>query len=163
MRIAIDAMGGDHAPKEIIKGVLEASTLLDADDEVILIGVRESIESQLASAGAGTNSIRIVHAPEVIGMDEPPVESLRRKRKSSIAVMARMASHNEADAVVSAGNTGEMLFPIPKLIQYLSGIWELREGDLIYTGTPSGVGPLTPSDSVQIASPLLGTTAWTLT
>ncbi len=142
MRIAIDAMGGDHAPKEIIKGVLEASKLLDADDEVILIGVRESIESQLASAGAGTNSIRIVHAPEIIGMDEPPVESLRRKRKSSIAVMARMASHNETDAVVSAGNTGACVAGCQIRMRNLEGV--NRPG--IAVVLPTLGGPVTMSD-----------------
>ena len=142
MRIAVDAMGGDHAPKEIIKGVLEASKLLDADDEVILIGVRESIESQLASAGAGTNSIRIVHAPEIIGMDEPPVESLRRKRKSSIAVMARMASHNEADAVVSAGNTGACVAGCQIRMRNLEGV--NRPG--IAVVLPTLGGPVTMSD-----------------
>lgn len=106
MRIAVDAMGGDHAPDEIIKGVLEARRLLDANDELVLIGVQECIERQLASDGSGTNSIRIVHAPEIIGMDEAPVEALRKKRKSSIAVMVKMSSHNEVDAVISAGNTG---------------------------------------------------------
>lgn len=142
MRIAIDAMGGDHAPEEIIKGVLEASKLLDADDEVILIGVRESIESQLASAGAGTNSIRIVHAPEIIGMDEPPVESLRRKRKSSIAVMARMASHNETDAVVSAGNTGACVAGCQIRMRNLEGV--NRPG--IAVVLPTLGGPVTMSD-----------------
>ncbi|HIJ71544.1 MAG TPA: phosphate acyltransferase PlsX [Planctomycetes bacterium] len=106
MRIAVDAMGGDHAPDEIIKGVLEARRLLDANDELVLIGVQECIERQLTSDGSGTNSIRIVHAPEIIGMDEAPVEALRKKRKSSIAVMVKMSSHNEVDAVISAGNTG---------------------------------------------------------
>lgn len=142
MRIAIDAMGGDHAPEEIIKGVLKAGKLLDADDELILIGVRESIESQLASAGASTNSIRIVHAPEIIGMDEPPVESLRRKRKSSIAVMARMASHNEADAVVSAGNTGACVAGCQIRMRNLEGV--NRPG--IAVVLPTLGGPVTMSD-----------------
>ena len=61
-----------------------------------------------------------------------------------------------------SGNTGEMIFSIPRLIHYLSGVWELREGDLIFTGTPSGVGPLKAGDTVEITSPLLGTSAWTL-
>ncbi len=65
--------------------------MLDADDELMLIGPQDRIKQQLASEGAGTNSIRIIHAPEIIGMDEVPVEALRKKRKSSIAVMARMA------------------------------------------------------------------------
>ena len=60
------------------------------------------------------------------------------------------------------GNTGEMIFPIPHLVHYLSGIWELREGDLIFTGTPSGVGPLHPGDRVTVESELLGTFEWSL-
>lgn len=61
-----------------------------------------------------------------------------------------------------AGNTGEMIFPVPALIRFLSGIWELREGDLIYTGTPAGVGPLEKGDTVEISSPRLGTSSWQL-
>ena len=142
MRIAIDAMGGDHAPEEIIKGVLEANELLDADDQLTLIGVRESIEPVLSSAGAVTNSIRIVHAPEIIGMDEPPVESLRKKRKSSIAVMARMASHNEADAVISAGNTGACVAGCQIRMRNLEGV--NRPGIAVIL--PTLGGPVTMSD-----------------
>jgi len=142
MRIAVDAMGGDHAPEEIIKGVLEAGKLLDADDELILIGVRESIESLLSSTGAGTNSIRIVHAPEIIGMDEAPVESLRKKRRSSIAVMARMASHNQTDAVISAGNTGACVAGCQIRMRNLEGV--NRSG--IAVVLPTLGGPVTMSD-----------------
>ena len=60
------------------------------------------------------------------------------------------------------GNTGEMMFPIPHLIHTLSGIWELMEGDLIFTGTPSGVGPLHPGDRVTLHSDRLGTFGWSL-
>jgi len=142
MRIAVDAMGGDHAPEEIIKGVLEASKLLDADDELMLIGVQERIERQLASDGAGTNSIRIVHAPEIIGMDEAPVEALRKKRKSSIAVMVRMASHNEVDAVISAGNTGACVAGCQIRMRNLPGV--VRPG--IAVVLPTFGGPVTMSD-----------------
>jgi glycerol-3-phosphate acyltransferase PlsX len=143
MRIAVDAMGGDHAPEEIIKGTLEASKLLDADDELILIGIRESIESTLSSAGAGSNSIRIVHAPEIIGMDEAPVEALRKKRKSSIAVMARMASHNQTDAVVSAGNTGACVAGCQIRMRNLTGV--NRPGIAVIL--PTLGGPVTMCDA----------------
>jgi len=65
-------------------------------------------------------------------------------------------------AVRQTGNSGEMMFSIPELIHYLSGIWELREGDLIFTGTPSGVGPLQPGDRITLHSDLLGTFEWPL-
>jgi 2-keto-4-pentenoate hydratase/2-oxohepta-3-ene-1,7-dioic acid hydratase in catechol pathway len=60
------------------------------------------------------------------------------------------------------GNSGEMMFAIPHLIHYVSGIWELMEGDLIFTGTPSGVGPLHPGDRVTLNSDLLGSFEWSL-
>lgn len=66
------------------------------------------------------------------------------------------------DTVRQTGNTSEMIFPIPYLIHYLSGIWELKKGDLIYSGTPSGVGPLQPDDRVMLHSDLLGTFEWSL-
>ena len=65
--------------------------------------------------------------------------------------------------VRQTGNTGEMMFSIPNLINYLSGIWELQEGDLIYTGTPAGVGPLKSGDRVTLHSDRLGKFEWTLT
>jgi 2-keto-4-pentenoate hydratase/2-oxohepta-3-ene-1,7-dioic acid hydratase in catechol pathway len=64
--------------------------------------------------------------------------------------------------VRQTGNSGEMMFPIPHLVHYLSGIWELMEGDLIFTGTPAGVGPLKSDDRVTLHSDLLGTFEWQL-
>ena len=126
MKIAIDAMGGDHAPTEIIKGVLEAANLLDTDDDLILIGDEETIKSQLSSLDATTDVVTVVHAPEVIGMNEAPVESLRKKRKSSIAVMAKMASRKQTDAVISAGNTGACVVGCQLRMRNLEGV--LRPG-----------------------------------
>ncbi|MHC5060189.1 MAG: phosphate acyltransferase PlsX [Planctomycetota bacterium] len=142
MRIAVDAMGGDHAPEEIIKGVLEANSLLDADDELVLIGVRDCIEGQLALRSNCANSIQIVHAPEIIGMDEAPVEALRRKRKSSISIMAKMASHNEVDAVISAGNTGACVAGCQIRMRNLPGV--IRPG--IALVLPTLGGPVTMCD-----------------
>jgi 2-keto-4-pentenoate hydratase/2-oxohepta-3-ene-1,7-dioic acid hydratase in catechol pathway len=62
--------------------------------------------------------------------------------------------------VRQTGNSSEMIFAIPHLVHYLSGIWELKKGDLIFTGTPSGVGPLQPGDRVALHSDLLGTFEW---
>ena len=64
--------------------------------------------------------------------------------------------------VRQTGNSGEMMFAIPELIHYLSGIWELKAGDVIFTGTPSGVGPLEPGDCVTVRSDQLGTFEWAL-
>lgn len=107
VRIAIDAMGGDHAPHAIVRGALLAGHE-DPDIELILVGQREVIEPLLAESdlvGMGAR-LRQVHAPQVIGMDESPVEALRQKKDSSLSVLARLAATREVDAVISAGNTG---------------------------------------------------------
>lgn len=143
MRIAIDAMGGDHAPEEIIKGALEARVLLDKDDELILIGIQDSIESYLCEAKTDRDHITVVNAPEIIEMDEAPIVALRKKRKSSIAVMARMAAHHETDAVISAGNTGACVAGCQLRMRNLPGV--LRPGIAVIMPTISG--PVTMCDA----------------
>lgn len=102
MRIAIDAMGGDHAPREIVQGCLEAAHGIDGT--LILVGQKDRIESEIR--GERPRNIEIVHASEVIEMDDKPTEALRKKKDSSISVCTRMVKEGEADAFVSAGNTG---------------------------------------------------------
>jgi len=106
MRIAIDAMGGDNAPKEIIDGVLESFQQLESSDELVLVGPKQMLVSQFPRLNSFSDRLNVVDAPEVIAMDEPPIESLRKKVKSSIAVMSKLAKRQEVDAVISAGNTG---------------------------------------------------------
>lgn len=142
MRIAIDAMGGDYAPGEIIAGVLEARKVLDSEDELVLIGDEPIIQTHLCKLGSGEDTFRIFHAPEVIGMDESPVEALRRKPKSSIAVMARAASHRQVDAVLSAGNTGACVAGCQLRMRNLEGV--LRPG--IAVVFPTYYGPVTICD-----------------
>ena len=121
MRIAIDAMGGDNAPDEIVSGALEAVELLDEDDELILVGPQQLIQSRLAGAKQGRR-ISLVDAPEVIGMDEPPVDSLRKKVKSSIAILSKLAKRGQADAVISAGNTGACVAAFQMRMRNLKGV-----------------------------------------
>ena len=92
MRIALDAMGGDNAPDEIIAGAIEAASLLDKDDELVLVGPEQLLKDKMTSKKARKSGIIIQDAPEVIGMDESPVEALRKKSKSSIAIMAKLAA-----------------------------------------------------------------------
>ena len=87
MRIAIDAMGGDNAPDEIITGAIESIDKLEKDDELILVGPLELVESKLAQYRFPHGMISVVDAPDIIGMDEPPIDSLRKKPRSSIGVM----------------------------------------------------------------------------
>ena len=142
MRIAIDAMGGDHAPDEIIAGTVEARKILGTDDELILIGIEDQIHRCLSSLNYSGDGIRVVHAPEVVDMDESPVESVRNKRQSSISVMAKMGSKNEADAVLSAGNTGACVAACQLRMRNLPGV--LRPG--IAVTLPTFGGAITMCD-----------------
>ena len=142
MRIAIDAMGGDHAPDEIVAGAVEARKVLGTDDELILIGIEDKIKSLLDKHSFSGQGIQVVHAPDVVGMNDSPVESIRKKRKSSIALMAKMASTNEADAVLSAGNTGACVAACQLRMRNLPGV--LRPG--IAVTMPTFGGPFTMCD-----------------
>ncbi len=142
MRIAIDAMGGDNAPDEIIAGALESIGLLGEDDQLILVGPLELIEPRLPSAKSRASTIEVVHSPDAIGMDEAPVESLRKKPKSSIAVIAKLAKRGLADAVISAGNTGACVAAFQMRMRTLPGV--NRPG--IAVVFPTFEGPVTICD-----------------
>ena len=142
MRIAIDAMGGDNAPEEIVSGALESIELLSEDDELILVGPTEVIEPLLPSLKSREGALSLVNAPDVIGMDETPVESLRKKPKSSISVMTKMAKLGRADAVISAGNTGACVAACQMRMRNLEGV--VRPG--IAVVFPTFEGPVTICD-----------------
>ncbi len=104
-RIALDAMGGDHAPREIVLGALLATA--ESSVEILLVGKEEVVRQELVAAGAPSPPrIEIVDAREVVEMDDTAVAPLRRKRNSSVRVCANLVSEGRADAFVSAGNTG---------------------------------------------------------
>lgn len=142
MRIAVDAMGGDHAPDEIIAGVLEALPQIDKDDAIILVGPKDLLEQKLAPAAYDKERLSIVDAPDVIGMDEKPVDSLRKKPRSSISVLAKLAKTGEADAVISAGNTGACVAAFQMRMRTLPGV--NRPGIAVVFPSPSG--PVTICD-----------------
>lgn len=142
MRIAIDAMGGDNAPEEIIAGALESIELLSRDDELILVGPEDVIEAQLPPLKSRKGMITIVHAPDVIAMDDVPIESLRRKPKSSIPTIAKLAKRGQADAVISAGNTGACVAAFQMRMRNLPGV--NRPGIAVVFPTPEG--PVTICD-----------------
>lgn len=107
MKIALDAMGGDHAPQEIVLGGLQALQQYQEIEKVFLVGQRAPIEAVLAQADNGNRSkIEIVEASEVIEMADHPATAYRRKKDASITVATRLVKSGEADAVVSAGSTG---------------------------------------------------------
>jgi phosphate acyltransferase len=102
VRLAVDAMGGDHGPSEVIQGALDFARANPAD-ELILVGDEATIRS---IAGDLPANARIVHASQVVGMDEHPALVLREKKDSSILVATDLVKRGEADAVVTAGHTG---------------------------------------------------------
>ncbi len=102
IRIALDAMGGDHAPAEIIRGALSASG--SGDIQIVLVG-NEKVLKSIKKA----STFEIVHASEVIGMHESPVSSVKQKKDSSINVALNLLKEKKVDAVISAGNTGALI------------------------------------------------------
>ncbi len=104
MKIAVDAMGGDNAPHEIVKGVITAASFVKG--ELILVGDETKIKPLIHNK---PHNVSIVHTDEYIEMDENPTASLRRKKNASIIVAAKLVKNKEADALISAGNTGALL------------------------------------------------------
>jgi phosphate acyltransferase len=108
VKVAVDAMGGDHAPSEIIAGAVSAiSTIKDL--QVILVGDVKSIKKDLAGFSYPEDNLSIVHAEEVISPDDDPGLSIRRKKKSSMVKALEMVRSGEANAALSAGNTGALM------------------------------------------------------
>jgi len=142
MRIAVDTMGGDNAPDEIITGAIEAIELFDSSDQLILVGPQNIIESRLSCLNYREDAVCLVDAPDVIGMDEAPIESLRKKPKSSIGVIAKLAKRDQADAVISAGNTGACVAAFQMRMRNLQGV--NRPG--IAVVFPTFEGPVTICD-----------------
>lgn len=105
IRIAIDAMGGDLAPDAIVKGAVEAATAWP-DTTIVLVGDEARIRPLLGSA---PSTLEVRHAGEIIGPDEEPVRAVRRKKGSSMVVAGTLVREGEADAMISAGNTGALM------------------------------------------------------
>jgi glycerol-3-phosphate acyltransferase PlsX len=121
MRIGLDAMGGDLGPEVTVAGALAAVPLLEADDRIVLLGDRAAIEAELAKAEP-CQTIEIHHTSETIAMGETPVEALRSKPDSSIAVMASMHKTGELDACISSGNTGACVAAAQMRLGRLAGV-----------------------------------------
>lgn len=125
MRAAVDVMGGDHAPRAILQGCWDAAPLLEKNDTVLLVGDSQICTEALAASGLPEDKkflYRVVPAADVIGMDESPVEAVRAKPNSSIAVMCKIAAAGEADVVISAGNTGACVAAAQLRMRTLPGI-----------------------------------------
>jgi len=114
--IAVDAMGGDSAPREIVEGAILAA---EQGVRVVLVGDEDQIAPLLGARGVG---VTVQHASEVITMDDVPRGAIRDKKDASVAVAARLVSTGEADAMVSAGSTGAALAAAAFLIGRLPDV-----------------------------------------
>jgi len=146
MRIAVDVMGGDHAPDAIIRGCVDALSLLDASDELVLVGERLDIEELLTDMGANDPRLKFVFTDQVIGMDESPAKAIKAKPDSSLVKMAWLGSKRSdlyCDVVLSAGNTGACVAAATVQMRRLAGVH--RPG--IAVTIPAFSGPLVLSDA----------------
>lgn len=120
VKIIVDAMSGDYAPDEILRGVCLAAAEYDA--EYILVGDEDVIREKLSEYGADPEQFRIVHTDEVISMEDNPISVVREKKHSSMGVSLRLLSDGEGDAMVSAGNTGALYSGAVLVVRPIRGI-----------------------------------------
>lgn len=119
--VALDAMGGDNAPVEMVKGAVDA---VQKNDSVLvkLIGTKDVINEELKQYDYNKEQIEVVHASQIIETSEPPVEAIRKKKDSSIVVGMNMVKADEADAFVSAGSSGAILVGGQIIVGRIKGI-----------------------------------------
>jgi glycerol-3-phosphate acyltransferase PlsX len=122
MRIAVDAMGGDHAPREIVRGAVRAAAELNSVTKVILVGQEKPIRDELQRCHGKTDRIEIQDAREVVGMGESPALAVRRKKDSSIGRAVDLVKQGDADAIVSAGNTGAVVVAATLKLRTLAAV-----------------------------------------
>ncbi|MBQ8578648.1 MAG: phosphate acyltransferase PlsX [Clostridia bacterium] len=125
MKIIIDAMGGDNAPGEIVKGVVDAASSLDPAIQYVLVGDEKTVTGCVKDAGGKKllgDRITVVHADGVISMEDDPFDVVRKKKNSSMTVALKMLADGEGDAVVSAGNTGALYTGATMLVRCVKGI-----------------------------------------
>lgn len=134
VRVVVDAMGGDHAPAEIVKGAVNAVNARN-DIKVFLVGRSEDVQSELSKYTYPKELVEVVHADEIIETAEPPVMAIRKKKSSSIVVGLNMVKKGEADAFVSAGSTGAVLVGGQLIVGRIKGIERPPLAPLIPTKT----------------------------
>ena len=132
INVAVDAMGGDNAPGEIVKGAVEAVNKR-SDIHVLLVGQEEVVKKELSSYTYPKKQITLVQASEVIETEEPPVNAIRKKKDSSIVVGMNLVKNGEADAFVSAGSSGAVLVGGQVLVGRIKGVERPPFGALIPT------------------------------
>lgn len=120
IKIAVDAMGGDNAPVEIVKGAVDSVNEINA--HVVLVGQKQVIEAELAKYSYDKSKIDIVEATEVITTEESPTKAIRSKKDSSMVVGLNLVKESKADAFVSAGSTGALLTGALFIVGRIKGV-----------------------------------------
>ena len=143
MRIAVDAMGGDFAPREIVLGAIEGIKCLPEITKLYLVGAEKEINDLLKAQGFSSEKIEVVPASQVVGMGETPAAAVRRKRDSSITRAVELVKEGRADAIFSAGNTGAAVAATTLILRPLEGV--IRPA--IATVIPTPVKPFILIDS----------------
>lgn len=119
--VALDAMGGDNAPSQMVKGAVDAAGK-NTNVKIKLVGIQEVLEKELSQYEYNREQIEVVNATEVIETGEPPVEAIRKKKDSSLVIAMNMVKEGEADALVSAGNSGAILVGGQIIVGRIKGI-----------------------------------------
>ena len=122
MKIALDAMGGDHAPKVCLVGARNALSLYPQIETLFLVGDADILKQGCRQHDLTDPRVEIVHAPEVVGMSESAVNAIKRKKQSSISVATDLVKDDLADAVISAGNTGAAVAASTLKLRLLAGV-----------------------------------------
>jgi phosphate acyltransferase len=122
LNIGIDMMGGDYAPLEAVKGVVQYLQINDAPVNLVLIGDQEQVSALLLEYGVATSAVTVVHAAEKIDMHEHPTKALKEKKQSSIAIGFHLLASGKIDALISAGNTGAMMVGALFSIKAIAGV-----------------------------------------
>lgn len=122
MRIAVDGMGGDYAPQNIVAGAVAALRANREVSRLFLVGNKERISAEIQRQNCTDSRLEIVHASEVITMDDAPAQAVRRKRDSSMTRAIDLVKQGAADAIVSAGNTGALLTAAHLKLRTLEGV-----------------------------------------
>lgn len=140
MKIAIDAMGGDHAPREVVLGALQAAREFALS--VLLVGREDVVREELRRAGGG-DEVAVVHAGEVVEMTDQPGEAIRKKKDSSIRVGLNLVAEGKAASFVSAGNSGAVMAGALYVLRRVRGV----DRPAIAAAIPTPAGPIVLIDA----------------
>lgn len=141
MKIAVDAMGGDHAPGEVVRGAVQASREFHLP--IVLVGPEDRIREELRRAGAGADELEVENASEVVEMQDAPGAALRKKKDSSLRVGLNLVADGKASSFVSAGNSGAVMGGALMILRKIRGV----DRPAITATIPTPTGPIVLIDA----------------